>query len=362
MNIILQNLFNSFEEKIKAEDKINPDKDEPNGKYNFYIPKIRDSLLVYLDEQISKNYIDRERLYFEKVFNRESLIEATMFFVENCKTRGVSDINKEKRTNSISDFIIAYNHFYEIVLKLQYNMTIFQTDDLFADIRTRLENKGYILLESEQYPAIQQKEYEFICQYFCEQLPLQDKQLQVWIILQLSFLYGLSFSTIRNLHTKDIDLNTRTVKILNKTKDETILLELPYSLFKNIELHIQKSNLDEEDLFFFTRTYKNSKKQSKPIISSFLSEEFNTIRDLYLSQQIHDEYVGNRFTHYGVIKYAIAKMLECNMNIPSIVNLTGRNIKFILSCKPEKTLRTNEQSNYINSKLRSIDTFMEFNY
>lgn len=108
----LQLLLNEFEEKIKAEDKMNPEKDEPNGKYNFYIPKIRDYFIVYLNQQITEqNYCGRERLYFEKVFNRESLIEATIFYVENCKSRGVSDTNKEKRVNAITDFIIAYKHF-----------------------------------------------------------------------------------------------------------------------------------------------------------------------------------------------------------------------------------------------------------
>ena len=361
LNTELLSLFEDFETKIKAEDKLNPEKDEPNGKYNFYIPKIRDYLLVYLDEQITtRNYTNRERLYFEKVFNREYLIEATMYYVENCKTRGVSTDSNEKRTNSINDFLIAYNHFYDIVLKLQYNITLFQTDDLLPDVRSRLENKGYILLESEQFPAIQQAEYTFICEYFRNLSPLQEKQLQVWIVLQLSFLYGLSFSTIRNLKVQNIDLNTRTIRITSKSKDEIITLELPYSIFKNIEMHIQNSNLKENDLLFFT--CKNNIRQNKPIASSFLSEEFNAIKELYLSHRKHDEFIGNRFTHYGVIKYAIANMLECNMTIPTIVNLTGRDIKFILSCKPEKTLKSHEQSNYINSKIRSIDTFMNFNY
>lgn len=363
MNNVLLNLFNEFERKIKSEDKMNPEKDEPNGKYNFYIPKIRDYFLIYLDDQITnREYNNRERLYFEKVFNREYLIEATMYYVENCKTRGVSNESKEKRANSINDFLIAYNHFYDIVLKLEYNMILFQTDDLYPDIRTRLENKGYILLESEQFPAIQKEEYNFICEYYRKQFPLQDRQLQVWIILQLSFLYGLSFSTIRNLRTKDIDSDTRSLKVLNKTKDETIILELPYSIYKNIETHIHNCSLKSNDLFFFTRNFTNDKKESKTITSSFLAEDFNSIKEQYISQLKHDEFVGNRFTHYGVIKYAIANLLECNMNIPAIVNLTNRDIKFILSCKPEKTLKSHEQSNYINSKIRSIETFMNFNY
>lgn len=361
MNKELQYLFEKFESKIKEEDKMNPDKDDPNGKYNFYIPKIRDYLMVYLDNQlVTTTYNDRVRLYFQNVFNREHLIEATMFYVENCKTRGISENDKEKRASSISDFLIAYNHLCDTVLKLEYTMPLLLTDDLSAEIRVRLEDKGYIILEAEPFPAIQQEEYTFICNFFNSQYPLQGKQLQVWIILQLSFMYGLSFSTIRNLKVNNIDLDTRTIKVLNKSRDETITLDLPYDIFKNIKLHIMNHDLQNDKLLFFTRTNKEG--QGTPIPSTFLSESFNTLKEQYSLQQEHDEYVANRFTHYGAVKYAIANMLECNMNIASIVSLTGRATKFILTCKPQKTLSSKSQSNYLNCILRFIDTYKDFNY
>lgn len=81
--------------------------------------------MIYLNKQmVSRNYVERERLYFEKVFHREYLIEATMYYVENCKTQGVTDNTNEKRFSSISNFLIAYNHFYDIVLKLQYTKPV----------------------------------------------------------------------------------------------------------------------------------------------------------------------------------------------------------------------------------------------
>ncbi len=58
----------------------------------------------------------------------------------------------------------------------------------------RLEKKGYVLLEAEKFPAIQSEEYDFVKK--------------------------LSFSTIRNIHTRDVDLEKRTLKILSKDKKE----------------------------------------------------------------------------------------------------------------------------------------------
>lgn len=96
--------------------------------------------MIYLNKQIVfRNYAERERLYFEKVFNNEYLIEATMYYVENCKTRGVTDNTNEKRFSSISNFLTAYNHFYDIVLKLQYTIPVLLTEELSAEIRVRLE-------------------------------------------------------------------------------------------------------------------------------------------------------------------------------------------------------------------------------
>lgn len=238
-------------------------------------------------------------------------------------------------------------------------MPMFQPDDLLVDVKARLERKGYVLLESEEHPAIQQAEYDFILKYYNSLQPLQDRQLQVLIILQLTFLYGLSLSTIKNLCLRDINMETRTIEILSKSKAEKIVLELPYSIYKNIELHIKNSGIHDDDLLFFT--LNTSGKQNKPISSSFILNDLKTIRDQYILDQKHDEYIADRFTHYGAIKYAIANMLECGMNISSIINLTGRDIRFILSCKPQNALNSKQHSNYINCKLRLTRVFSEFN-
>ena len=39
------------------------------------------------------------------------------------------------------------------------------TEELVADIRMRLEKKGYVLLEAEEFPAIQSEEYDFVKKY-----------------------------------------------------------------------------------------------------------------------------------------------------------------------------------------------------
>ena len=167
----LQELLDEFEEKIKKEDLKNVDKDDPNGQYNFCIPKIKNYFIPFIRENLQEiNYIGREEQFFQSVFNREYLIEATIFYVETAKTRGVYDDSKTKRCNSINDFLIAFGKFYELVLKNKFRMMSVHTylpatEELVADIRMRLEKKGYVLLEAEEFPAIQSEEYDFVKKY-----------------------------------------------------------------------------------------------------------------------------------------------------------------------------------------------------
>ena len=188
----LQELLDEFEEKIKKEDLKNVDKDDPNGQYNFCIPKIKNYFIPFIRENLQEiNYIGREEQFFQSVFNREYLIEATIFYVETAKTRGVYDDSKTKRCNSINDFLIAFGKFYELVLKNKFRMMsvhtyLLATEELVADIRMRLEKKGYVLLEAEEFPAIQREEYDFVKKYFESVNSLSDKQLQSYIIIQLT--------------------------------------------------------------------------------------------------------------------------------------------------------------------------------
>ncbi len=357
----LQELLDEFEEKIKKEDLKNVDKDDPNGQYNFCIPKIKNYFIPFIWENLQEiNYIGREEQFFQSVFNREYLIEATIFYVETAKTRGVYDDSKTKRCNSINDFLIAFGKFYELVLKNKFRMMSVHTylpatEELVADIRMRLEKKGYVLLEAEEFPAIQSEEYDFVKKYFESINSLSDKQLQSYIIIQLTFLYGLSFSTIRNIHTRDVDLEKRTLKILSKDKKDYIILELPYSIFKNMNKHISQNSLDNDELIFFT---KEKRKNDTPIASSFLKDVLTRVKDLYAEQYNCNEIVLKRFTHSGMIKYAISNMLEANLDFATIENLTSRDIKFILSCRPYRS-NSEKQSNYINMKIRATNTYYE---
>lgn len=357
----LQELLDEFDERIRKEDLKNVDKDDPNGQYNFYIPKIKNYFIPFIEESLKEiNYIGREEQFFQGVFNREYLIEATIYYVETAKTRGASDDNKTKRCNSINDFLIAFERFYELVLKNKYRMMSVHTylpatDELVADIRMRLEKKGYVLLESEEFPAIHKEEYDFIRNYFENINSLSDKQLQSYIIVQLTFLYGLSFSTIRNIYTRDVDLEKRTLKVLSKDKKDFIILELPYSIFINLNQHIVQNALYEDELIFFTN---EKRKIRKPIASSFLKDVLTRIKSLYNKQYNCNEFVLKRFTHLGMIKYAISNMLKANLDFATIENLTNRDIKFILGCRPYKN-SSEKQSNYINTKIRATNTFYE---
>ena len=85
------------------------------------------------------------------------------------------------------------------------------------------------------------------------------------------------------------------------------------------------------------------------------------IVDEYKKKISDDEVVLRRFTQYGMVRYAIIQMLNANVNIAHIVDLTGVDVEFVMNCRDEDMYESKNLSDYLNIKLRMIKTFTEFN-
>ena len=85
------------------------------------------------------------------------------------------------------------------------------------------------------------------------------------------------------------------------------------------------------------------------------------IVDEYKKKISDDEVVLRRFTQYGMVRYAIIQMLNANVNIAHIVDLTGVDVEFVMNCRDEDMYESKNLSDYLNMKLRMIKTFTAFN-
>lgn len=358
-------LIQEFEIRLKEKDKVNKQKKEKNSLRNAYLPRIRDYFIPFIREDFisyQSDYIGREKIYFESIFNRESIIKATIYYVLNSMTKGIEHGVKKKKISSISDFLSSFNSFFELVLNDRYHMNMsscmpFQ-EKLANEIKERLVQMGYDLQETKNNPAIRKIEYDFILDYFQNIVnKISDKQLQVFIIFQLSLLYGLSNKTIVDIKVNDIDLERRTLKIVSKNKLEHIILELPYKIFCEIRNHIENNRLVKEELLF----YKESKDEKNVIDSSFYTDIIDNIQSEFSLKFGCENLESDRFTQYGMVKYAIGNMLDENINVKAIEQVTGRDIKFIMSCTPDSKSTTIEFNNYVNAKLRNTSTYKDCN-
>ena len=69
----LQELLDEFDKRIRKEDLKNVDKDDPNGQYNFYIPKIKNYFIPFIEESLKDIIILDERNNFFKAYLTENI-------------------------------------------------------------------------------------------------------------------------------------------------------------------------------------------------------------------------------------------------------------------------------------------------
>lgn len=361
---MFEQLLKEYEDKLREEDKKNENKRIKTAQYDFYLPKIRDYFIPFIRDFIEKNnvsYMGDEERFFNERFSRDEIILATVFYVENCPQKRKTSDNKKRSISTILDFLNSFNNFFDLVLSVRFRMRHlyylkpFQ-DKLIGEIRDKLHEKGIMIVDVTSYPAIQQKEVDFIISFFKNKKKITEAQRQVWILFQMSLLYGISMGTLGDIMVEDIDLERRKLRILNKDRTTNIFLEMPYEMYVLVKKHIDENGLEKGQRFFYTK-----RKSEKPVQSSIYSYVMKVIVDEYKKKICDDEVVLRRFTQYGMVRYAIIQMLNANVNIAHIVDLTGVDVEFVMNCRDEDMYESKNLSDYLNIKLRMIKTFTAFN-
>jgi hypothetical protein len=118
---------------------------------------------------------------------------------------------------------------------------------------------------------------------------------------------------------------------------------------------IKSNDLQKGQRLFFTNGNKET-----PIKSSVYTYTMGKIVSEY-RKVCDNEDILRRFTQYGMVKYAIIQMLNANINIAHIVDLTGTDVELVMNCREDDMYVSKKLSDYLNIKIRTIKTFSVFN-
>lgn len=319
-------------------------------EYNQYMPKLRDYFVDYLIENKSQA-LDIPNL-FKFEFTRSDIILSTEYYVtknENVKSK-----------SAIDDFLIALNRFFDEVINIKYPnqnlITIRPFTNLNKDIEKDLLAKGIELEDRQAYPPIKEDQYKFILEYLERDKDLTVKNKQVHIIIKLLLLYGFSFDRIMNMKAESYSSERRTLELIYRENPlRSFKLELPYSLYKEIQSYVQglSDKNNRKNFLFITKT-------GNKIKHDFPNEYLSKIKNEYfLGNEIEKE-PRNPFTPTGLAKYAVINMILKGVNQSVILDLTGFKDDMYLACQKEvNEMKVLNRNRYINHMIRDISTYDE---
>jgi site-specific recombinase XerD len=347
-------IFNSLEESCRAF----AISIESVHKRNQYIPKIRDYLIPYLrnNKPIENSQSEIEKL-FKYNITLQDLIDSTIYYVKNN-----ANVNSE---TGINDFIIAFNQFFRFLYENNIENTnlvrLWSTEEiteLKKQIIERLQKEGIRLNPPQQDPPITEEEFSFILSY-CEKINHNDnfKRYESSIIIKLFIFLGLKAEKMYNIKNNHFNNETGILEIESKD-GENYYVQLPYNLTKQLKILMKL----KEERFPHISDFLFVNNRGKKVDNSFLTELLNEIRDEFNKNRNTDlltlELERNRFTQTGLIKYAVIEMIKKGINQSIIQDFTGNGENIYNDCqKFVNESKQGEKNRYLNSKLRSIETY-----
>lgn len=329
-------------------------------KRNQYVPKIRDYLIPYIEQNISFNESPEgiEQL-FQYDITRNHLIESTIHYVKNPNVISETGIN---------DYIIAFVQFFDFLRKEHIEnsnitklISIDKPTTIKKEIIEKIDKESIKKLNPPiKDPPINDDEFKFILSY-CKEIDESNyKDFERAIIIKLLLFLGLKASKLYNLKHSDFDYDSGVLKIPSEANNKGYEIHLPYSLtisLRKLKEYQTKNFIETNGLLFLTD-------KEKKITHTWISELLSEIKNYYNAQYEIDSFIfeleseKNHFTQTGLIKYSIIKMIEKGINPSVIQDFTGHGLNTYNDCQEiVNQTKLEEKNRYLDSKLRSIETY-----
>ncbi|MCO1600026.1 hypothetical protein [Desulfosporosinus nitroreducens] len=335
-----------------------------------YVPKVK-VLFSYLTQTydgVDNSDPKAMESLFKYTITHNDLIESTVFYI------------KDKRLTfeqAIYDSLISFNAFFKF---LNYSKNIENTNlirvfnnseelkQIYAKIKILLNENKIFLKPRQQYPSLQEEEFKFINNYLISNPKLTQyksvKSTQCLIILKLFLLLGLKPEKLFELPADSVNLEYNYIKIPSESNNNNLYISrLPNNiifLFKKLYKLREKAHHNSKgNYLFFNRN-------GKMIDNDYTTDILKDIEDLFYNENLIDINLRildrSQFTQSGLTKYAIINMIKANIPQSLILDFTGNKSDIYDDCQNSvNTDNFNENSRYIDSKIRGIETYDYFN-
>lgn len=266
---------------------------------------------------------------------------------------GIEYIDQTPRIHSesaIRKYLLAITDFNKKIIRLHYQNSslnsVLNFQSLFLSIKNGITKK---LAPISSYSHIAEEEYDLIKLHIQKIKKIPDKNFSISVIYRMILLFGFKIETVESMVKDNYDDVKRVLNLNPNFTEYKIALEIPYDLAN--DLSIQKKKCSASNFLF---TYDDGKNIDGRYFTDDLKVLKKEARDLKLNSSC--------FTLTGFSKYAVINMLVEGLNPLAVREVSGVKDTDFKYCEVEamKILQNEGLSHHINSHIRDIETFDDF--
>lgn len=302
------------------------------GKYNSYMPILRNSFIPYLEEKHGEEIEKSVDRFFEVFVSPNDIVEGGIWYIDNTA--------KVTNEAAIHKFLTATSEFFKKVIFPKWQRCPLSTVDNFKIYYQEiLTGSNKELKKHTSRIHLDDKNVNELLKCLYELDDIVPKNTMLKAVIPLILLYGFKIGTIAEIKRKDFDNIRRTINI--QIKDNIVNLELPYNVFVYVD---KIYNREIDDIYLFDTA------KGQRLVSDYFDDFL-----IRCNKRIQAE---AKITLDGLAKYAVINMFLSGMNPIVIEQISGMKDINLSYCQRQAWEKNKVQLNrYINSKIRGIDIF-----